>query len=281
MYNFTAFILNLDDNQIQRKVPSTPLLNALKHYSEIQQKLKNKQPVLFLDYDGTLTPIVARPEKALLSAGMRNVLRKLASLYTVAIISGRDMADVKKHVDLDNLVYAGSHGFDITGPGGMRMQYEGGVKTLPSLDSAEEMIRKQLDFIDGIQIERKKFAIGVHYRNVDQKDIGTIKQTVDKILKNYNDLQKSEGKKIIEFQPKIEWHKGKAVLWLLKQLDIKLSDVLPIYIGDDLTDENAFRAISKEGIGILVGKHGKETAAKYQLNNVKEVQQFLNNLKKG
>jgi trehalose-phosphatase len=267
--------LNID--KPQRKTKSTSLPNALDHYSDI---LKDKQPVLFLDYDGTLTSIVAHPEKAILSLEMRNILRQLATFYTVAIISGRDLADVRKHVGLDNLVYAGSHGFDITGPNGMRMQYEGGVKTLPSLKSAEKMIYQQLDFIKGIQIERKKFAIGVHYRNVDRKDIGIIKCTMDRILKNYNNLQKSEGKKIIEFQPKIEWHKGKAILWLLKQLRLKLSYVVPLYIGDDLTDENAFRAISKEGIGILVGNHGKETAAKYHLNGVEEVQQFLNHLLK-
>jgi trehalose-phosphatase len=270
--------INLKGHQVPQGKPSAYLYNALEHFSEIRNQLKNRQPALFLDYDGTLTPIVQHPEMAVLSSEMRQVLQQLASLYTLAIISGRDLTDVKNLVALDNLIYAGSHGFDIIGPGGLQMQHEEGKKSLPSLEGAERTIHRQLDTIGGIQIERKKFAVTVHYRNVNPNNVGEIQQTMDEILKSHPDLQKSEGKKIIEFQPNIEWHKGKAVFWLLRQLGLDLAHSVPIYIGDDLTDENAFRALSKEGVGILVGDHGQETAARYRLKNVAEVKLFLEKL---
>ncbi|HDP99707.1 MAG TPA: trehalose-phosphatase [bacterium] len=254
------------------------LPSALKNQNEIKQQLTNKQTVLFLDYDGTLTPIVKNPDMAVLSDEMRSVLQQLASLTTVAIISGRDREDVKKLVGLEELIYAGSHGFDISGPADMRLQHQGGKDCLPELDQAETELQQQLDNIKGALVERKRFAIAVHYRNVSEKDVSSLKKIVEKTGQKYPQLQKGSGKKVIELQPAIDWHKGKAVLWLLKELRLNNSDVIPLYFGDDITDENAFQAISQRGIGILVGSHGETTAAKYDLKDVNEVQAFLNEL---
>ncbi|MDW7681027.1 MAG: trehalose-phosphatase, partial [bacterium] len=254
------------------------LPSALKNQNEIKQQLTNKQTVLFLDYDGTLTPIVKNPDMAVLSDEMRSVLQRLASLTTVAIISGRDREDVKKLVGLEELIYAGSHGFDISGPADMRLQHQGGKDCLPELDQAETELQQQLDNIKGALVERKRFAIAVHYRNVSEKDVSSLKKIVEKTGQKYPQLQKGSGKKVIELQPAIDWHKGKAVLWLLKELRLNNSDVIPLYFGDDITDENAFQAISQRGIGILVGSHGETTAAKYDLKDVNEVQAFLNEL---
>ena len=88
----------------------TKLYDALEHLEEIVGRLRGQRPAVFLDYDGTLTPIVARPELAVLSAEVRSAVRALAGCCFVAVVSGRDRRDVERLVDLDGIVYAGSHG---------------------------------------------------------------------------------------------------------------------------------------------------------------------------
>ncbi len=269
---------DLENNQSNKADPKD-LPSALSRFDDISHDLKQRQLALFLDYDGTLTPIVQHPEDAKLSNEMRSVLQQLSEIFTIGIISGRDRVDVQNFVQVDNLIYAGSHGFDIKGPDGLEMQHEQGKAALPSLDEAEQNLSSTLDKIEGAQIERKRFAIAVHYRNVsDQKNVNRIEQIVSKEIDSHNDLKAGYGKKIIELKPNIDWDKGKALLWLLDALDLDNDDVLPMYIGDDLTDEDAFRRLRNRGIGILVGTHGENTSAKYHLSNVPEVQQFLQKL---
>jgi len=250
------------------------LINALKDEKLFSQVLK-KRPVFFLDYDGTLTPIVSHPEDALLSDSMGSVLKELAKISKVAIISGRDKKDVQKLVGLDELIYAGSHGFDISGPGGMEMQNEKAKKFLFVLDEAEEELKTKLSPLKGSQLERKKFSIAIHYRNAAEDVVPKIKSSVDEVHNQFPNLRKGFGKKVIELQPDIEWHKGKAVLWLMDNLELKRDEVLPFYIGDDVTDEDAFDVLQDIGIGILVDDHGHGTKANYLLHNVKEVEKFL------
>ncbi|MEJ2635162.1 MAG: trehalose-phosphatase [Calditrichia bacterium] len=254
------------------------LPSALQKEDEIQKRLGCNTLSVFLDYDGTLTPIVSRPEDAVLSSEVRSVLRKLAGLCKLAIVSGRDRKDVMHLVDLDQLYYAGSHGFDISGPDGMHMENEGGKKCLPDLEEAEKALRQKLGKIEGAQVERKRFSIAAHFRNVKEENIAEFRQIVNGVLKEHPKLRKGTGKKILELQPDIDWDKGKAVMWLLHALDLDKPDVLPLYIGDDITDEDAFSALSGRGIGILVGDHGKPTSAKYGLKNVPQTREFLQKL---
>lgn len=254
------------------------LPSALESREEIQRALAGKQPALFLDYDGTLTPIVKRPEDAVLGQDMRAVLGTLASLCTVAVVSGRDRAEVEKLVGLENLIYAGSHGFDISGPGGLHFQHEGGRQALPELDRAEAELRKRLQDVQGAQVERKRFAIAVHYRNAADEDLPFIKKTGREVNQGLKGLKTSPGKKILELKPDLDWDKGKALLWLLDKLGLKEEGVLPLYLGDDLTDEDALRVVAGRGIGILVGDHGQLTRARFRLRDVEEVKQFLQEL---
>src|SRR5262245_65261350 len=113
---------------------------------------------VFLDYDGTLTPIVSRPEDAWLPDAMRQTLRSLAARLPVAILSGRDLDDVRGRVHVDGIVYAGSHGFDIAGAGGLRREL--GPAYLPVLDAAETDLRGMLDEIPGAQVERTHLSVG-------------------------------------------------------------------------------------------------------------------------
>jgi trehalose-phosphatase len=250
--------------------------SALERLEEIFQQAVKKRPAVFLDYDGTLTPIVSRPEDAVLDPEMRRTLTELAQHCFVAVISGRDLKDVQNLVGLDNIYYAGSHGFDIAGPKGQRLEHQSGKEFLPALDQAEKSLREHLEQdIPGVQVERKKFSIAVHHRRVEAGRAGEVEGVVDQVREESGRLRKSTGKKIFELQPDIDWHKGKALFWLLEQLGLDRPDVLPFYLGDDTTDEDAFKALKERGIGIAVQDTPSPTAARYRLHNPDEVQQFF------
>ncbi len=254
------------------------LPSALSRFNDLTRQLQNKHVAVFLDYDGTLTPIVERPEMAKISAGMRQTVQSLAKYCTVAIVSGRDRRDVEKLADVTGIYYAGSHGFDIAGPAGKHIEFEQGRDFLPALKEAEDALHKRLDPINGAQIERKKFAIAVHFRRVADKQRAAVESAVDEILAQSDGLRKTGGKMIFELRPDIDWDKGKALTWLLRKLELDQADVVPIYLGDDLTDEDALREIEEHGIGLLVRDEPRPTHARYALENTDEVRIFLQKL---
>ena len=245
--------------------------SALEHVQKITRS--GDRLAVFLDYDGTLTPIVSHPQDAWLSDSMRQTLHALAARVPVGILSGRDLDDVRGRVLVDGIVYAGSHGFDIAGAGGLRREL--GDAYLPVLDAAEMELREALDEIPGAQLERKHFSVAAHYRNVTENDAFRVAQAVDTVAARHRELRRIDGKKVYELLPDIDWDKGKAVLWLLEALEVERGKVLPIYIGDDRTDEDAFRALEKRGITILVSDQPQVTAASYGLHNPEEVEEFL------
>lgn len=255
--------------------------SAVQHVEWIAARLKNRHLALFLDYDGTLTPIVRRPEEAILSDDMRSLLRRLAARCTLAIVSGRDRRNAEGMVEVENLVYAGSHGFDIRGPGGLEMQNKEAQAALPDLDAAEAALDQRIEPIGGAHVERKKFAIAIHYREVaDEDDVARVGQAVEEVRRAHPSLKMKGGKKIFELLPDVEWDKGRAVLWLRKALEVDRPDTLTLYIGDDVTDEDAFAALRRRGlgIGVLVGLPESETQATYMLLDCSEVERFLRSL---
>jgi trehalose-phosphatase len=257
---------------------SSDLPSALEHLDNLAALMKRRRTAVFLDYDGTLTPIVERPEDAYLPDLTRLSVERLARHCTVAVVSGRDLPDLRQRVDLDHITYAGSHGFDIKGPDGVEMQNEEGVKFLPILDRAERRLRELTSSVPGAQVERKKFSVAVHYRRVDLSRAREVASYVHEVAGQFEGLQQSEGKKVFELQPKVDWHKGKAVLWLLKALGLNHEGVVPIYIGDDTTDENAFRSLRDHGIGIVVEEGARMTSAQYVLRDTEQVREFIDRL---
>jgi trehalose-phosphatase len=250
------------------------LPSALDHVQEIAGR--GDQLAVFLDYDGTLTPIVSRPDQAVLLNSTRAILRTLSTKMPVAILSGRELKDVRKRVAIDAIVYAGSHGFDIAGPRGLRRQQA--TNLLPALDAAEKELREKLAGIAGAFIERKRFSIAAHYRMVNENDFPKLEDAVSEVVARHRELRRMEGKKVYELLPCIDWDKGKAALWLLENLGMKHGKVRPIYIGDDRTDEDAFCALEQCGVGILVSEEPRATAANYSLKDPSEVERFLRNL---
>jgi trehalose-phosphatase len=254
------------------------LPSALDHREEIAARLSGRLVVVFLDYDGTLSPIVDRPEMAVLPDGTRQALQRLAESCTVAIVSGRDLEDVRKRADVPGVLFAGSHGFEIVGPDGSHTEYEEARRFLPGLDEAEAALRDVLSRIDGVEVERKRYAIAVHYRRADPSAVPDVERAAREVSNERRELRFSGGKKVFELRPDIEWHKGKAVEWLMDALDLG-DDAVPVYVGDDVTDEDAFRGLRGRGVGVIVlGEDQRSTAADYSLRDTDEVRAFLEKL---
>jgi trehalose 6-phosphate phosphatase len=261
------------------------LPHALKDSDELAQRLAGKRPAVFLDYDGTLTPIVDRPEDAIISDSMRDAVRGLAKRCPVCVVSGRDRRVVQELMGIDDLIVAGSHGFDIWSPSGGSIQREEGAGFGDLLEEVKTRLRKETGPIDGALVEPKSVSVAVHYRLVSEEERPKVKEIVDAVLAERPDeLKVTPGKMVYEIQPKIDWDKGKAVLYLLEALDLDGDDVVPMYLGDDITDEHAFEALAGRGIGIFVGRAedpevaGRTTAADYGLHTVEEVERFLDTL---
>ncbi|TVR98708.1 MAG: trehalose-phosphatase [Rhodospirillales bacterium] len=262
------------------------LPHALTHGDELEARLAGKRPAVFLDYDGTLTPIVERPEDAVISERMRESVRELAARCPVCVVSGRDRPVVQELMGLDNLIVAGSHGFDIWSPDAGTIEHEASDGTFGELlETVKARLHEVMDPIDGALVEPKKASVAAHYRLVSEAEREKIKQVVDEILAAHPEkLKITPGKMVYEIQPKIDWHKGKAVLYLMDALDLNRDDVIPLYVGDDVTDEDAFRALDGRGLGIFVGRADdpevgeRTTSADFILNTVEEVATFLDSL---
>lgn len=240
-----------------------------------------KKTVFFLDYDGTLTPIVQRPELARLSEEMKAVVKKIAAKFTTAIVSGRMRADVEKLVGLDGLIYAGSHGFDIAGRN-LSMIEPRAQATVPLIAQITVRLKAYLGKIPGVIIEEKKFSAAAHYRLVeDLAALDKIKKAAEDIVAGNDKLRLMAGKKVYEILPAIDWNKGEAVRWIMKALDMDWEDTAVIYIGDDATDEDAFSVVRGRGAAILVACEPKISAANFQLSGPDEVKKFFKMLLAG
>lgn len=250
---------------------------------EIALRLASRRIAVFLDYDGTLTPIVERPEGAALPRRTRDVVAALATRCPVAIVSGRERADIERLLGLDSLIYAGSHGFDIASARNPGLRLLVGMEKLPLLREAAARLRGELGAIPGGQIESKALSIAVHFRRAPSSTHAAFAAAVDRLLAAYPELRVTPGKMVFEIQPRMDWNKGRAVSYLLSALGLDDADVVPFYLGDDITDEDAFRALEGRGIRIIVQDAGgrtedRATEADYRLRDPAAVAAFLDTL---
>ncbi|CAH9112720.1 unnamed protein product [Cuscuta epithymum] len=231
--------------------------SALDKFDRIIEASKGKQIVMFLDYDGTLSPIVPDPNSAHMSPTMRATVKSLASYFPTAIVTGRSIDKVYDFVQLPELYYAGSHGMDIIGPsrgphfmkrGVTNIQHQPAANFIPIIQRIYATLREKTSHIPGAYVEDNKFCVTVHFRRVEDKmqNWEELVQIVRGVMKGYSGLRISSGRKVMEIRPAIDWDKGQALTFLLKSLGYAYSNrVCPIYIGDDRTDEDAFRVSTK------------------------------------
>ncbi|CAA0820582.1 Probable trehalose-phosphate phosphatase F [Striga hermonthica] len=302
--DFDGFADNVMDNaEISYLSWMIKYPSALDSFQTIVDRARGGKLVVFLDYDGTLSPIVDDPDRAFMSNDMRYVVRSVAEHFPTAIISGRSRDKVYELVGLSELYYAGSHGMDIIFPakGMVNLKnhsncakftdckgkevnlFQPASEFIPMID---EVFRKFVEItqdIEGSKVENHKFCVSVHYRNVDENRWPVIAQYVHDILIDYPRLRLTHGRKVLEVRPVIDWDKGRAVEFLLESLGFSNdNEVLPVYIGDDKTDEDAFKVLRKKnrGYGILVSNVPKESDAFFSLRDTLEVQDFLESLVK-
>ncbi|KAM0850451.1 hypothetical protein ACQ4PT_053080 [Festuca glaucescens] len=257
------FAAGADHEDWMEKHPS-----ALERFEAVQAAAKAKEIVMFLDYDGTLSPIVEDPDSAVMTK------------------------DVFNFVKLEELYYAGSHGMDIKSPTTVsnnkakvgladEVLCQPATEFLPVIQEVYETLTAKMESILGAMVENNKFCLSVHFRCVDEEEWDALGDEVRAVLEGYPDLRLTKGRKVLEIRPSIKWDKGNALEFLLESLGYAgRDDVFPIYIGDDRTDEDAFKVLRNmgQGIGILVTKFPKETTASYSLREPAEVKDFLRKL---
>lgn len=254
-------------------------------WDKSKSNLKEYHLMIFLDYDGTLTPIVNDPSKAFLPPSTKQLVKALAETpgVEIVVISGRALSEIMQLVNISGLTYVGNHGFEIEGPS-MRHIHPSSERMVKLLFRIAKQLSKAFKIYPGILVENKKLTLSVHYRNLEDKIVNEAKKLFEKILEPYltaNQAEIVEGKKVWEIRPALAWNKGATVLWLFERSAAALNSIiLPIYIGDDQTDESAFHSLKRSGLTIRVTDNpSEETHAKYFLKGPEEVREFLKRIK--
>ncbi|KAL8160317.1 hypothetical protein V2J09_001854 [Rumex salicifolius] len=264
--------------------------SALEDFDQMMNITMGKRIVVFLDYDGTLSPIVNDPQKAFMSDSMRSAVSEVARLYPTAIISGRSRDKVYDFVKLDDVYYAGSHGMDIIAPprkqdlldgyqrGNEAMIFQPAREFLPEIIQIFKELEEATKDIEGVIMEDNRFCLSVHFRRAHEQDYAKIEERVNLVIANHPRFHLTRGRKVLEIRPLIKWNKGNALDYLLETLGFaELTDVHPIYIGDDRTDEDAFEVLERrrQGFSIIVSTKAKDTMASYSLRDPSEVLLYL------
>jgi alpha,alpha-trehalase len=249
---------------------ASELPDTLNCYGQLVGVVAGRRTFVCLDFDGTLSEIVADPQAATLVEGAAEALEQLATLCPVAILSGRDLSDLRDRVGLPGLWYGGSHGLELAGPDGSYHQNEAALAAIPVLETAAAELCKDLEQIPGARVEHKRFAVAVHYRNVAPDRVAEV---IAAAHRRHHDLRVTNGRKAIELRPDVDGDKGDVLDWIRGHIH-QPGRVVPIYVGDDVTDEDAFDAIQYSGIGIVV-RHDEDgdrpTAAQFSLRNPADV----------
>lgn len=243
----------------------------------IQRQITGRKRIfLFLDYDGTLVPIKKAPELAVLTAPRRRLLERLSRTFFIGIVSGRSLADIQRAVSIKDIAYIGNHGLEISCRN-CGWIHPGAKRTKPVLKTVLCRIRRKTQDWPDLLVEDKGLTVSIHYRRLTTPLSKELRDLVEREVRlRHGELQLTEGKKVLEIRPLINWDKGAGVLKLSRWLGIRKPD-MRIYAGDDRTDEDAFRALGGNAITIHVGKP-KDSLARFHLPDVSAVWEFLSAL---
>lgn len=230
-----------------------------------------------LDFDGTLASIRNSPGEVFLEPAARRVLRGIQKNRQVrlSIISGRSLADIKKRVGLKGVYYAGCHGLEMEGPSYYCL-HPAAEAARPAMEEIAGDLRRRLSAMPGITIEDKGWTIAVHFRQAGARAVSLARKTVARLTRKHGKrLGIMPGRKVLEIMPRVCGGKGAAVEKLMRLF--KEERPFPVYMGDDLTDEEAFRVIKGRGLCILVD--GRErpgvSRADYRMGSIAEARRFL------
>lgn len=254
------------------------MAHLLNIWPSVSVRLRKANRVLLLfDYDGTLTPIVRRPEDALLPGETRRRLTALAARprCIAGIVSGRSIADLQIRAGIPGLIYAGNHGMEIQGPG-VNFIHPDAAAAGETLDRARSVLAEALAHITGVIVEHKGLTLTVHFRATPEPLAGGVDAMVAEATKTFvegGQLRLTRGKMVVEVRPAIPWDKGKAIEKIREAFD---DHPLPVYFGDDRTDEDGFKAVQDMGgLAVFVGDHRQGTVALHQLDSPSEVSEVM------
>lgn len=252
-------------------------LPLLEHWPRIQQELNSAHALLLAsDFDGTLVPIRLRPEECQLDVTTATRLERLSHVpgVRIAVVSGRDLADLQPRVGLSTISYAGNHGLEIVTPR-TSFQHPQALACRHHLVALLSELRQQLASIPGVWVQDKGLSASIHYRQAAPEDLPQVEEIVTGriVADNPGLLVLRSGKAVLEIRPKTDWNKGSALTWLLNQEFDRNAQPLLIYLGDDNTDEDAFRQFP-EAITVHVGER-EDTQARFFLAHVGSVHDFL------
>ncbi len=236
---------------------------------------KARHVFLFLDYDGTLTPIRRTPGRATPSRSLLHLLVRLGRLQGVVLtmVTGRSLDDMKTMVRFKGLQYAANHGFEIE-TRHKRWTHPAVRPAVHALSSIARCLSMHLRHVPGAVVQNKKSTLTVHYRNVKKSGAQTVQAVVEKCVHPFlRSVKITGGKEVVEVRPKVSWGKGHAVRWILHRLHAPRGSMV-VYCGDDRTDEDAFRLLPKSVVTIHVGPE-RSSRARYYVRRVSEMQGFL------
>jgi trehalose 6-phosphate synthase/phosphatase len=231
---------------------------------------------LLLDFDGTLAEIVEHPSQARMADSMRAALLacQRRSDTDLAVVSGRALDDLRRVLDLPELVLVGNHGLEIEGPGVPRFVH-------PDLPHFAARLRELAQALgqgaeSGVWIEEKGASLTLHYRGAAPRLHTAIAERVREVVRQAG-FQARDAICAVEARAPTGWDKGHAVLHVLRALHGPAwsEEVRAVYAGDDDTDEDAFRALQGLGVTFRVGRAERPTLAAHRLPDVRAVETLL------
>jgi trehalose-phosphatase len=229
-----------------------------------------EKTIILTDFDGTLTPIRKHPDLAALSEEIRRTLIKFSQdkALFLGIITGRSLKQIKKLVNIRDVLYVANHGIELEGPG-IRSTCPEAKKARSTLWHMYMRLFKSLRHIKGIYVEDKGLSVSLHYRAVKKKgDVEYVTKTLQTITKPFLDrnmLLVHTGKMVYEIRPPVKWNKASAIQWLFTHYFTGefSKDALLIYIGDDKADIEVFDSLRGKGLTIFVGNPANMSATEY------------------
>ncbi|PIU20152.1 MAG: trehalose-phosphatase [Elusimicrobia bacterium CG08_land_8_20_14_0_20_59_10] len=231
-------------------------------------RLRSGRLLVTLDFDGTLAALAKTPGKARLKPQFRSALKTLAGqrgVY-VFILSGRELRNVRRLVGLKSLYYGGNHGIEIQGPG---FYWRDAAAARRPMQKLAAELRERFPEGTGVLVEDKVFSVGIHYRHIRPRYRVGFLGCMRALAASPGKMRLIRGRRMFEALPSGTSHKGTAAGRLAKELGVSLA----LAVGDDLTDEDMFRALKPGGITIRVGRAA--SAARYYLARQAEVLRLL------
>ncbi|MBX0287181.1 trehalose-phosphatase [Haloarcula salinisoli] len=247
----------------------TPVANV---YSIDRQLGEAEGLLVALDFDGTLAPIEDDPDAPEITPANRRAVEQLQDHpdTMVAVVSGRQLADLRPRVGIEGIRYVGNHGLEYTVDGEREVHPEAEAR-MADLQRVREEIETRLADMAGVHVEDKAVTLTVHYRRAKDASAEAVTAIVNEVVDPVEGLKTGSGKMIVEVKPTVDWHKGAIVEWLADEVPDTWRTV---YVGDDTTDEDAFKVLGEGDFGVLVGE--RSTAADYRVPAQCEVSRLLN-----